>query len=290
MCVLGASRRHAEPRPAPFLPAQSLLSVVIPAFNEEARLPTTLARAHAHLLSTFAGRFEIIVVDDGSTDGTVASVVRRGLGPSLRVLSSPRGNLGKGAAVAAGASAARGDLILLMDADGAADLQQLDHLEAELRSSRAHLAIGSRAALTGARPWPRWLMGRAFSLLASSVVEGVEDTQCGFKLFTREAAALLPQLRVRGWAFDVELLGVAQAAELTIAVAPISWRDVGGSKVGLAAPVKMAVDVVRVLVMYRMRVWELPRPGEWPATPRHGHFRELGAEDAQACERAVVAN
>ena len=256
---------------APQIQSSPFLSVVIPAFNEQVRLPPTLDECTNYLNRKWPGRYELIVADDGSTDDTVLTVVNRGLCHSLRMVSSTRGNNGKGAAVAAGAAVARGDLILLMDADGATDIRCIEKLRSAMSDSRAHLAIGSRTFV--ARPILRRFMGNVFSLLASSVVVDVCDTQCGFKLLTREAASLLPQLRLKGWAFDVELLGVAQALGMHIETVPVTWRDVEGSKVGILAPISMALDIAVLFFMYRGGLWSLPTPGLRPIKPPY--YREV---------------
>ncbi|HLU66240.1 MAG TPA: dolichyl-phosphate beta-glucosyltransferase, partial [Kofleriaceae bacterium] len=190
------------------------LSIVIPAYNEADRLEPTLRRVVEYCAAERPS-YEVLVVDDGSTDGTAelaGSVAEEH--PGLRVL--PQGvNRGKGAAVRAGVLAARGARILFSDADLATPIEELGKLDAELDRG-FDVAIASRAA-PGAdirvRQHPvRELMGRTFNLMVRTVaVGGIRDTQCGFKLFTRAAAHdLFSRARVDGFAFDVEILWLAR--------------------------------------------------------------------------------
>lgn len=267
------------------------LSVIIPAYNEASRLPPMLEASLQYLRAERPGA-EIIVVDDGSTDGT-ADVVReaaaRHAATELRLLRTPV-NLGKGSAVVAGALAARGDQVLLADADGATPLSALPLLESELREARCGVVVGSRASVLSLRPWRRRLMGAVFSAVSRLCVSGVEDTQCGFKLLTREAArATLPQLRVSGWAFDVEMLMVAQALGHRIGCARVPWTDVAGSKIRWHTPLEMLLDVLAVALCYRLGLWRVAQPpGDGdedderavrPGSKRHG---QAGESDAGA--------
>jgi dolichyl-phosphate beta-glucosyltransferase len=213
------------------------LSVVIPAFNEAARLPRYLDEV-VGFLEARGKPYEVVVVDDGSTDGTAAVV--RALAarhPTVRLLPLGR-NRGKGAAVCAGMLAAMGSARLFTDADGATPIGELTRLEPALATG-ADLAIGSRVLVDPAvsvrtRPH-RVAAGRVFNWLVARLgVRGVADSQCGFKLFTAEAAdALFGSLRTAGFAFDVELLLRAQARGYRIVEVPVNWADQEGSKVGV---------------------------------------------------------
>ncbi|HXD95381.1 MAG TPA: dolichyl-phosphate beta-glucosyltransferase [Candidatus Acidoferrum sp.] len=213
------------------------LSVVIPAFNEAARLPRYLDEV-VGFLEARGKPYEVVVVDDGSTDGTAAVV--RALAarhPTVRLLPLGR-NRGKGAAVRAGMLAAMGSARLFTDADGATPIGELTRLEPALATG-ADLAIGSRVLVDPAvsvrtRPH-RVAAGRVFNWLVARLgVRGVADSQCGFKLFTAEAAdALFGSLRTAGFAFDVELLLRAQARGYRIVEVPVNWADQEGSKVGV---------------------------------------------------------
>ncbi len=210
-------------------------SVVIPAYNEARRLPPYLDEVVAH----FEGRaepYEVIVVDDGSTDGT-PEVVEAGRRPSVRVLRLGR-NSGKGAAVRAGMLAARGAYRLFTDADGATPIAELKRLEPALAGG-ADVVIGSRElvdrAVTVAARAHRVAAGRVFNWLVARLgLRGVADSPCGFKAFTARAAErLFGGLRTRGFGFDVELLLTAQAAGYRIVEVAVNWADQAGSKVGV---------------------------------------------------------
>jgi dolichyl-phosphate beta-glucosyltransferase len=213
------------------------LSVVIPAFNEAARLPRYLGEVVA-FLGARGKPYEVVVVDDGSTDGTAAAV--RALiarHPAVRLLPLGR-NRGKGAAVRAGMLTAMGAVRLFADADGATPIGELVRLEPALANG-ADIAIGSRAlvdpAVTTHTRSHRVVAGRVFNWLVARLgVRGVADSQCGFKLFTAEAAeALFGALETTGFAFDVELLLRAQARGYRIAEVAVNWVDQEGSKVGV---------------------------------------------------------
>jgi dolichyl-phosphate beta-glucosyltransferase len=224
------------------------LSVVIPAYNEAERLPPTLATLLAYLRGRGA-RFEILVVDDGSSDGT-AERARAAGGDAVAVLSNDV-NRGKGYSVKRGMLAARGARRLLTDADLSTPIQELTRLEAALADGH-DVAIGSRA-VPGARievrqPWCRENLGRVFNLLVQAVVlPGIEDTQCGFKLFTAAAAEqAFAGSRLSGFAFDVEVLYLARRAGRRIAEVPIVWRNDAASRVGNLKGFLAFLDVLRI--------------------------------------------
>ncbi len=226
------------------------LSIVIPAYDEAARLGPTLARIAAYLAG--AGRAassEVIVVDDGSRDGTAGLARAAG----AHVLIHPH-NRGKGAAVRTGVLAATGARILVCDADLATPIEALDQLEAALDAG-AEVAIGSRhlapASIEVAQPWPRRMLGGGFRLLVR-VVTGVQvrDPMCGFKLMTRAAAHdLLGRARVERFAYDVELLALARG-RWRVAEVAVAWRHVAGSRVVLR---RDALQAARDLVAIRLR-------------------------------------
>lgn len=216
------------------------LSVVIPAYNEERRLPLTLRTVVNHLREL--GRpFEVVVADDGSMDGTVG--LAGGAAPEVQVLRLP--HRGKGAAVRAGVLAATGELMLVTDADLSTPIGELDRLVAAL--DRCEVAIGSRH-LAGSRVevrqrLDRRLMGRAFNLLVQALVlPGLRDTQCGVKLFRREVALLVfERCRSDGFAFDVEVLSLARGLGYRVAEVPVEWRNSPDSRV------RPLLDVPRML-------------------------------------------
>lgn len=212
-------------------------SVVIPAFNEADRLPRYLQEVVGYLRSR-GEPWEVVVVDDGSTDGT-SNVVREiaQSHPDVRLLRlEPNG--GKGAAVRAGMLAARGAYRLFADADGATPIAELKRLESALAGG-ADVAIGSRAltapgvAVRAQRH--RVVAGRIFNRLTGWMgLDGIEDSQCGFKAFTEAAAGdLFPRLLTRGFGFDVELLLRARERGFKIAEVAVNWEDQRGSKVGV---------------------------------------------------------
>lgn len=225
------------------------LSLVIPAFNEERRLPSFLDAAICHLAAS--GRaFEIIVVDDGSSDGTRSVVQERAVRHAqVRLLALPR-NRGKGAAVRAGMLAACGRLRLFADADGATAITELARLETALASGH-DIAIGSRegtGTVVTARPIRRFL-GRWFNrAVRLGAVDGIRDTQCGFKLFRDQAAVRVFSLcREEGYAFDVEALYLARKFGLAIVEVPVNWTEIAGSKVRLLRDgLRMLWQVLRV--------------------------------------------
>jgi len=233
------------------------LSVVIPAYNEQARLGSTLDRVIAYLDATRPG-YELIVADDGSKDDTRGVAESRAAqGHPVRVVALGQ-NRGKGAAVRAGMLAARGERILFSDADLATPIEELVKLEAELDRG-ADIAIASRAA-RGAdikvRQHPiRELMGRIFNVIVrTAVLGGIKDTQCGFKLFTRAAAHdLFGRATIDGFAFDVEILWLARDT-YRIAEVPVVWRHIDESKVtpGTDAA-RMFADVFKLRLRHRGR-------------------------------------
>jgi len=229
------------------------LSIVIPAHNEAARLPQTL-RAIASECDGRFGRLEVVVVDDGSSDDTVQLAAAAGA-RTLRL----DGWRGVGAAVRLGVLAARGARILLCDADGAVPFSELPALLAALDAGAA-VAVGSRGLrpelVEVRQPRHRILMGRAWGLAVRALLPtSVRDTQCGFKLFSRQAARrLFARSRSNSFTFHVEVLRSAEAMGLAVAELPVRWRDQPGSKI---RPVR---DSARMLVDLALAAWR--RRGE----------------------------
>lgn len=225
------------------------LSVVIPAYNEEQRLPATLDRIAAYREESPIPVVEILVVDDGSRDGTAALVEsRQGL---VRLVRNP-GNRGKGYAVRNGMLAAKGEWILSTDADLSAPIEELGKLVAAARRENAVVAIGSRALdrklVKVHQPMMREVSGRAFNL-AMRMVTGLpfRDTQCGFKLFRRDAAKNIFSRQVEeGFSFDVEDLVIARVLGLRSIEVPVEWSNVEGTKVSLTQGMKSFADLVRI--------------------------------------------
>ena len=211
------------------------LSVIFPCFNEEARLPASLARVREYL-DARGERYEILIVDDGSSDGTVALAEAVAEGdPRVRVLGY-EGNRGKGYAVAYGARRAWGDLVLFSDADLSTPIEELEKFIPYMERGY-DVVIGSRALkesdLKVRQPWWRERAGRVMNLLIRQL-SGLKfpDTQCGFKLFSRRAAAdIFPNLTVHRWMFDVEVLILAQKLGYGVADVPVTWINSGDSRV-----------------------------------------------------------
>lgn len=241
------------------------LSLVLPAYDEAERIGPALDELFAFLAAPAGsglGSVEVIVVDDGSSDGTADLVEARPEArastpsASLRVLRVPHG--GKGAAVRAGMLDARGALVVFADADMATPPDQIPLLVAALADH--DVALGSRIQPDGSdmratQPAYRRLLGKAFHLLASIWVVGpVQDTQCGFKGFTRRAAQdLFSRQRITSIVFDVELIHLARKRGYRMAVVPIRWSDKRGSRMrarpGLA--VRVAWDLLRIPLLHR---------------------------------------
>ena len=223
------------------------LSVIVPAYNEEQRLPPTLDRLHAYL-STQPLRYEIVVVDDGSKDNT-CGIVEQAMEriPHLRLVRQLP-NAGKGAAVRRGMLAARGQLRVMCDADCSMPPEQLPRLLEPIAAGRTEIAIGSRYA-EGAKtdvkqPMYRVLWSRlANKVIQRSLVPGVRDTQCGFKAFTAEAARdLFSRGQINGWAFDLEILALARKRGFAIEEVGVEWMDDNRSRIN---PLKDMYKVIR---------------------------------------------
>ena len=251
------------------------LTIVLPAFNEAERIGPALdelfgylrrrdhhARDGAPGAAELPDTIEVLVVDDGSTDETVRIVEGRvearepAAGLSIRVLRVPHG--GKGAAVKAGMLDATSDFVVFADADMATPPDQIPLLVATL--SDHDVALGSRIQPDGSdmratQPGYRRLLGKAFHLLASIWVVGpVQDTQCGFKGFTREAARdLFGRQRITSIVFDVEIIYLARRRGYRFAIVPIRWFDKRGSRMraspGLA--LRVAWDLFRIPLIHR---------------------------------------
>lgn len=245
------------------------LSVVVPAFNERDRLPLML-RDCAEFLLSWKTSYEVVIIDDGSTDNTavVAQEVGAALFPAgvVRVARLSR-NRGKGGAVREGALRTRGHWILLCDADGAtrfADLQRL--WTAGERSTRPTIVVGSRAHLVhtdvvAKRSPLRNLLMRGFHFFVACVggVSSARDTQCGFKLLQRTALPALAGLHLERWAFDVELLFLAQRLQFAVVEVDVQWVEIPGSKLNLFRDsIQMARDILCLRLAYTFGLWQTP--------------------------------
>lgn len=227
------------------------LSIVVPAFNEAMRLGPTLDRVLGYL-ADFPGGAEVLVVDDGSADGT-AAVAARYAERGVRLVRLPA-NRGKGAALRAGVLASRGDEVLLCDADLSTPIEDYSRLRGVLE--RSPIVVGSRAVegsrITRHQPWYRELMGKTFNLLVRTmIVSGLRDTQCGFKLLRGEVARqLFAELSVDRFAYDVELIWLARRRGLAVAEVGVTWHDSPASRVH---PLRDSWSMLRDLVRMRWR-------------------------------------
>ncbi len=208
---------------------------MVPAYNEAARLPITLPK-----LAAFCerhGSVELLLVDDGSRDNTGAVIEEFARGQSYaRLLSNP-GNRGKGYSVRHGMREAQGDWILSTDADLSSPIEEVEKLLAAVERDQAAAAIGSRAldrSLVGVHQAPlREWSGRAFNIVMRLATRlPFRDTQCGFKLFRRDAArAIFERQRLEGFGFDVEDLMIARLHGFKVVEVPVRWNNVEGTKV-----------------------------------------------------------
>ena len=224
--------------------------MVVPCFNEEERLPPSLRTALDYLEST--GRaYELILVDDGSCDGTPRLIHEAEIAhPTVRgVVLAP--NRGKGRALAEGVSVSTGRLVLISDVDFSAPIEELPKLETAIERG-AGVAIGSRAK-RGARevdqPLHRRAMGKGFNLLVQALLlPGLWDTQCGFKLFRGEIAReLFRRLRTDGFAFDVEVLYLARRSGWEVTEVPVRWINSTTTRVqAVRHSTEMLRDVLRI--------------------------------------------
>jgi glycosyltransferase involved in cell wall biosynthesis len=228
------------------------VSIIIPAYNEERRLGGTLDDVAAFLRSQ-DWDWEIRVVDDGSADAT-AAIAERVSRSEPRVVLQREPHRGKGGAVKAGLTAARGDFRFICDADLSMPIAEVARFLPP-RVEPFDVAIGSREGVRARRigePAYRHLMGRLFNLTVQwLVLPGIEDSQCGFKMFTADAVrSIFPRVTVDGWAFDVEVLAVARAQRLRIVEVPIEWHYRAESRLSM---LRDGWQMLRALLGIRIR-------------------------------------
>lgn len=235
------------------------LSIVVPAYNEQARVAATLDEMITYCRQV--GReVEILVVDDGSEDRTpkVVDEVASQF-PEVRLIRLDR-NCGKGFAVRVGMLEATGTRVIFADADGATPIAELQSLESELDGG-ADIAIGSRAirveGVTLRARWYRRVIGRIFHGFVSLIgVRGFADTQCGFKLFTADSArAIFSRARVDRFAFDIEVLLIAGRLGYRVVEVPVNWNHKPGSRINLLTDsARMLFDLLRIRLSLLGRV------------------------------------
>ncbi len=225
------------------------LSIVIPAYNEQDRIITTIGAISSHI-SDLGFPWELILADDGSKDGTVKLCNDLGL-VNLRVLIAPK-NGGKGSAVQRGMLAANGKYILFTDADNSTPIEEVSKLLIKLDKEGFDVAVGSRAvegADEGKKSIWRQVLSNGLRLIVKySLHIGVKDTQCGFKMYTAEAAKRLhTKQTIMGFSFDLEILFLASKYGYKIAEVPVIWIDAPGSKVDTHKEVQRFLrDLVKI--------------------------------------------
>jgi dolichyl-phosphate beta-glucosyltransferase len=241
---------------------QLFISIVIPAYNEELHIGPTIGTIYEYLTRK-PWKSEIIVVDDGSDDTTVAEAQRaaRDSQAPLRVFLNER-NRGKGYSVRRGMLASQGDFALFSDADLSTPIHELDRMLVEALAGY-DVVIGSRAMKNSKielhQPFYRELMGKTFNLILRSLgLSHFHDTQCGFKLFSRRAVeSIFPLTKIDRFAFDVEILLIAQRLLLPIKELPVHWRDSAPSKVSLVQDsTRMFFDVLKLRLKRRTHAAE----------------------------------
>jgi glycosyltransferase involved in cell wall biosynthesis len=226
-------------------------SIVIPAYNEGARVGVTLERVLAYVAQR-GWDAEVIVVNDGSCDNT-AEIVRgyADKNPRLRLLENP-GNRGKGYSVRSGMMHAQGEIFLFSDADLSSPIEEVEKLLAALKNG-ADIAIGSRwlrsDLQTQRQPLHRQLFGRVFNLLLRIILGlNFKDTQCGFKVFTRSAAkTIFPLQNIERWGFDPELLYLARKFGFKVVEVPVAWAHSEGTRISpLRDGTKMFLEMLKI--------------------------------------------
>lgn len=235
----------------------TFLSVVIPAYNEQERIGSTLEAVAAYFEQQ-PYVTEILIVDDGSKDQTVAVVNDFATEhPAFKVISNPR-NRGKGAVVRQGMLAAKGEYVLFSDADLSSPIEEVERLLPQLQTGDYAVAIGSRnKGGDGVKidaQLKRKFIGRVFnSIVQTATTLDFQDTQCGFKLFTRQAAQeIFSHQKLPGFSFDVEILYIAKQLQLKVTEVGVNWTHVPASKVNLVRDsARMFRDVVQIRRLHR---------------------------------------
>lgn len=253
------------------------ISVIIPCYNEAQRITSTLISCIEYLKINYQNQFEILIIDDGSTDNTLKVVCdianQMNLKPHTLKYVKFSVNMGKGCAVKQGILHSYGRLCLFMDADGATKFSELSKLTDFLKTLKLNepgIAIGSRSHLQKndsviKRSFLRKLLMIGFHMLVLVFgVKKVTDTQCGFKLFNYYAVkSIFPHLHSKRWIFDVEILLLAQFNNIKINEVHVSWCEVGGSKMNLVSDsISMAIDLILMRISYLLGIYKLDECGE----------------------------
>ncbi|GMH04276.1 hypothetical protein Nepgr_006115 [Nepenthes gracilis] len=278
------------PCPSIFEPAEKYLSLIIPAFNEEHRLPGALDETMNYLQRRVekdkSFSYEVIIIDDGSVDGTkrvAFDFVKKYKVDNVRVILLGK-NHGKGEAIRKGMLHSRGELLLMLDADGATKINDLEKLEDQIRAVARQefdlkdvaasdssimisdipiAAFGSRAHLEekalATRKWYRNFLMKGFHLVVLLAAgPGIRDTQCGFKMFTRAAARkLFTNIRLKRWCFDVELVYLCKYFGIPTVEISVTWSEIPGSKVNPLSIPNMLWEIVLMSTGYRTGMWKI---------------------------------
>lgn len=278
------------PCPSIFDPPQKYISLIIPAYNEELRLPgavdETLSYLQQRAVVDRSFSYEVVIIDDGSTDGTAKVAfdrVKKFSVDNVRVIRLGA-NYGKGAAIRKGMLHSRGELLLMLDADGATKITDVEKLEFQIKefvkkeltrkssiSSETITnigdipvaAFGSRAHLEkhalATRKWYRNLLMKGFHLCVILVAGSrVKDTQCGFKMFTRAAARrLFINVRLKRWCFDVELIYLCKRMNIPIFELSVNWTEIPGSKIRITSIIYMLLEMIFIRLGYGLRIWKI---------------------------------
>ena len=234
------------------------LSIIIPAYNEEKRIQNTLLKVRDFLVQQNY-EYEIIVVNDGSTDKTLDIVNQLKSKINSLILIDHKENKGKGFAVRGGMLQAKGDYKLFMDADGSSPIEEVEKFFPYLKQGN-DVVIGSRAIkganITLAQNLQRKFLGFAFRMMTKILAGlwGFNDTQCGFKIFDAKSANdIFSKCKINGWSFDVEVLVLARKLGYLVKEVPINWHDSPGTKVKMTGMVRSVFDllVIRWLAFSR---------------------------------------
>jgi dolichyl-phosphate beta-glucosyltransferase len=228
-----------------------MVSLILPAYNEEKRIPSTLQKISLYL-NNVNYAYEVIVVDDGSTDQTVPVSREAAISCQNFKIVQNKVNKGKGYAVKTGVFHAEGNIIVFSDADLSTPIEELPKLLKSLEEGY-DIAIGSRALQHSEihlhQAWYREEMGRTFNFLVQTLLlKGIQDTQCGFKGFKRSVAKhLFQKQRIAGFSFDVEVLYLGRKFGYRIIEIPVTWSNSKETKVSLLGdPTRMLIDLLKI--------------------------------------------
>lgn len=230
-----------------------MLSIIIPAYNEEDRIQSTIEKIQNYLDKQNQD-YEILVIDDGSKDNTVKLV--KDNFANVQIVKQEV-NQGKGAAVRRGMLEAKGDLRLFTDADLSTPIYEIDKM-LEWQKKGYDVCIGSRAMqselIKEHQPWYREFMGKTFNKIVQFlVVRGIKDTQCGFKMFTKKAAEdIFSRSKINGYAFDVEAVFLANSLKYKIKEIPVEWYNDERSKVNpVTDSIKMFLEILKIRKLHK---------------------------------------